>query len=152
MILLDREKDSAVNNTRSGRYNGLKPIEIHGEEERNSKCLCSGFRYIPVINSTGSEVGVENSDDNRGCVSKNGIIDNIQEFNQLQQTNPTDKHFKTLQLVGFPRRNANERSPARASCGSSVSCNVALWHLEVEGQPGTPTEQETVCFRPCAIG
>lgn len=39
MILLDREKDSAVNNTRSGRYNGLKPIEIHGEEERNSKRL-----------------------------------------------------------------------------------------------------------------
>lgn len=107
MILLDREKDSAVNNTRSGRYNGLKPIEIHGEKQRNGKCLCPCFRYIPVINSTGSEVGVENSDDNRSCVSKNGIVDNIQKFNQLQQTNPTDKRFKSLQLVGVPRRYAN---------------------------------------------
>lgn len=85
MILLDREKDSAVNNTRSGRYNGLKPREIHGEEERSCRRPCSRLRCIPVIDSTGSEVGVENSDDNGSCVSKNGIVDNIQEFNQLQK-------------------------------------------------------------------
>lgn len=34
MILLDREKDSAVNNTRSGRYRGLKNKKNGEKEER----------------------------------------------------------------------------------------------------------------------
>lgn len=45
------------------------------------------FRYIPVVDGTGSEVCVEDSDDGRCCVSQNGIIDDIQEVNQLEQTN-----------------------------------------------------------------
>lgn len=31
MILLDREKDSVVNNTLSGRYRGLKTRQTHDE-------------------------------------------------------------------------------------------------------------------------
>lgn len=41
------------------------------------------FCDIPVVDSTGSEVCVEDSDDGRCCVSQNGIIDDIQEVNQL---------------------------------------------------------------------
>lgn len=41
------------------------------------------FGYIPVVDGTGSEVCVEYSDDGRCCVSQNGIIDDIQEVNQL---------------------------------------------------------------------
>lgn len=83
MILLDRVKDSAVNKTRSGRYKGLKCRETHNKKERNGTCHCICFCHIPVIDSTGSEVGMENSDDNRCCVSKNGIINDVKEFNQL---------------------------------------------------------------------
>lgn len=45
-----------------------------------------GFGEIPVIHSTGGEVRVEDCDDGRRRVSQNGIIDDIQEVNQLQQT------------------------------------------------------------------
>lgn len=85
MILLDRVKDSVVNSTRSGRYKGLKHRETRGKEERNGTCRCTCFSHIPVIDGTGSKVGVENSDDNRCCVSKNGIIDDVEEFNQLHK-------------------------------------------------------------------
>lgn len=33
-------------------------------------------------------MGVENSDDNRCCVSKNGLIDDVKEFNQLHKRKP----------------------------------------------------------------
>ncbi len=45
------------------------------------------FICIPVVDGTGSEVCVEDSDDGRCCVSQNGIIDDVQEVNQLKQTN-----------------------------------------------------------------
>ena len=41
------------------------------------------FIYKPVVDSTGSEVCVEDSDDSRCCVSQNGIINDIQEVDQL---------------------------------------------------------------------
>lgn len=34
MILLDREKDSAVNNTRRGRYRGLENRKTQDEREK----------------------------------------------------------------------------------------------------------------------
>lgn len=37
MILLDREKDSAVNNMRSGRYRGLKTRRTQDEGENKEK-------------------------------------------------------------------------------------------------------------------
>ena len=40
-------------------------------------------KYLPVVDCTGSKVRVEDSDNSRRCVSKNGIINNIQEVNQL---------------------------------------------------------------------
>lgn len=83
MILLDRVNDSAVNNTRSGRYKGLKRRETLDKKERSGTCHYIFFCHVPVIDGTGSEVGVENSDDNRCCVSKNGIVDDVKEFNQL---------------------------------------------------------------------
>lgn len=39
MILLDREKDSAVNNTRSGRYRGLAKRKSEEEGEKKRKAL-----------------------------------------------------------------------------------------------------------------
>lgn len=45
MILLDREKDSAVNNTRSGRYRGLKTRKTHDEGEKKEK----GIKYTHFI-------------------------------------------------------------------------------------------------------
>lgn len=39
MILLDREKDSAVNNTRSGRYRGLANRKAEDEGETKRKAL-----------------------------------------------------------------------------------------------------------------
>lgn len=85
MILLDRVKDSAVNNTRSGRYKGLKSRATCDKGEKNGACHCTCFCHIPVIDGTGGKVGVENSDDNRCCVSKNGIINDVKEFNQLHK-------------------------------------------------------------------
>lgn len=41
---------------------------------------------LPVVNSTGSEVCVEYSDDGRRRVSQNGIVDDIQKINQLKRT------------------------------------------------------------------
>lgn len=35
------------------------------------------FKYIPVVDSTGSEVCVKDSDDSRCCVTQNGIINDI---------------------------------------------------------------------------
>lgn len=43
------------------------------------------FECIPIVNSTGSEVRVEDSDDGRRGVSQNRIVDDIQEVNQLEQ-------------------------------------------------------------------
>lgn len=43
------------------------------------------FGCIPIVNSTGSEVRVEDSDDGRRGVSQNRIVDDIQEVNQLEQ-------------------------------------------------------------------
>lgn len=40
-------------------------------------------RHVPVVNSTGSEVRVKDSDDGRCSVSQNGIVNDIQEVNQL---------------------------------------------------------------------
>lgn len=86
MILLDREKDSAVNNTRSGRYRGLEMGEMGVKKQTKGVTYTSifaHFLYIPVIDGTGREVCVEDSDDGGGCVSENGIINDIQEINQL---------------------------------------------------------------------
>lgn len=88
MILLDREKDSAVNSTRSGRYRGL--ASRRAEEESGIIYCVLDFSYLnhffrcaPVVNGTGYKVCVEDSDDGRCCVSQNGIINNIQEVDQL---------------------------------------------------------------------
>ncbi|TNN40143.1 hypothetical protein EYF80_049676 [Liparis tanakae] len=66
MMLLDREKDSTVNNMRRGRYR---------------------------VDSTGGQVCVQDGDDGRSRVSQDGIIHHIQEVHQLQET---DKPFSIL--------------------------------------------------------
>lgn len=43
--------------------------------------------YRPVVDSAGTQVCVEDCDDSRCCVSKNGIVNDIQEVDQLRQTN-----------------------------------------------------------------
>lgn len=45
------------------------------------------FWFIPVVDSTGSQVCVENSDHSRCCVSQYGIINDIQKVDQLQHAN-----------------------------------------------------------------
>lgn len=95
MILLDREKVSAVKSTRRGRYRGLRN-KIENKSVKTQKkilviLLNFSFRHIPVVNSTGSEVCVEDSDNGRCCVSQNRIVKDIQEVNQLQSFVAKDK-------------------------------------------------------------
>lgn len=90
MMLLDREKDSAVNNMRSGRYSGLNQqrrtllMHIQQEVEVTSQLFLLND-VSPVINSTRSKVCVENSDDCRRRVSQDGIVNDVKKINQLKE-------------------------------------------------------------------
>lgn len=129
MILLDRVKDSAVNNTRSGRYKGLKRRETHDKEESNGTCHCTCSCPQPVIDGTGSKVGVENSDDNRCCVSKNGIIDDVEEFNKLHKWKPrTNKlnHRSSWFFLAVPYPGVN-LGQEESEC--ALTCSCQLWFV-----------------------
>lgn len=66
MMLLDREKDSAVNNTLNGRYKGLRDRDTR-EVKNHDVNLLSAFVHIcrsgmcvcvPVVHGTGGQVCV----------------------------------------------------------------------------------------------
>lgn len=90
MMLLDREKDSAVNNMRSGRYSGLNQqrwtllMQIQQEAESYFTAIFLS-EVSPVVDGTRSEMCVENSDDCRRRVSQDGIVNDIQKINQLKK-------------------------------------------------------------------
>lgn len=89
MMLLDREKDSAVNNMRSGRYSGLDRqgrrslMQIQREAERYFTAS-SLSDVSPVVDGARSKVCVENSDDGGRRVSQDGIVNHVQKINQLE--------------------------------------------------------------------
>lgn len=89
MMLLDREKDSAVNNMRSGRYSGLDQqgrtslMQMQREAERYFTAS-SLSDVSPVVDGTRSKVCVENSDDGGRRVSQDGIVNHVQKINQLK--------------------------------------------------------------------
>lgn len=81
------EQDSQRQIQRSENHSDMMTVNKEEEVKEEKEHTCCGFGEIPVIHSTGGEVRVEDSDDSRRRVSQNGIIDDIQEVNQLQQTN-----------------------------------------------------------------
>jgi hypothetical protein len=65
MMLLDREKDSAVNNTLNGRYKGLRDGDTREVKNHYYVHLLSAFVHIcrsgvcvPVVHGTGGQVCV----------------------------------------------------------------------------------------------
>lgn len=81
-----------------GSENHSDMMTVNGEEEEakvKRSHVCWGGGAIPVIHSASGEVCVEDSDDGRRRVSQNGIVDDIQEVNQLRQTN-THTHAQVV--------------------------------------------------------
>lgn len=72
-------------------------------------------RAVPVIYGAGGEVGVEDSDDNGRRVSEDGVVDDVQEFNQLQQTKTTRN-----------RSNLRRFFTAVRNCQRRLTCSCQL--------------------------